>query len=198
MRFLTNVEQDMMNIHYWLADEDQRLPNMFNKTSVTSSSYPVQCAISSQSSSELDTYQMGTKFHKNPPSYEEHMKRYTINQSLGSTTPEAIKTEYQSIGNFTHSQHNQTDLMEPYHRESRNMCYPCKYRIYIIIPLPACRRIGFKYWYISPVIEMASFIDVAYASLSYEEGWILKGVCTSLVSHPSILTKIDKSELFFQ
>lgn len=122
MRYFTDVDADMMNIHNWLADEDQSLPNMFATT------YPAPCAIASQSNLELDTYQVGTKFNKNPPSYEEHMKRYNINQSLGSNTSDTIKNEYQSIGNYSHSLQNQAELMEPYRRETRNMCYPCKYR----------------------------------------------------------------------
>lgn len=127
MRYFTDVDSDMMNIHNWLADEDQSLPNMFNKASFATT-YPAPCAIASQSNLELDTYQVGTKFNKNPPSYEEHMKRYNINQSLGSNTSDTIKNEYQSIGNYSHSLQNQAELMEPYRRETRNMCYPCKYR----------------------------------------------------------------------
>lgn len=126
MRYFTDVDADMMNIHNWLADEDQSLPNMFNKASFATN-YPAQCAIASQSNLELDTYQVGTKFNKNPPSYEEHMKRYNINQSLGSNASDTIKNEYQSIGNYSHSLQNQAELMDPYRRETRNMCYPyCK------------------------------------------------------------------------
>lgn len=133
MRYITDVEEDMMNVQGWLGGEDQRPWSMFQQKRPfvsSSSSSSSQCAVvANQSSSDLAAYPAGAKFTKSPPSYEEHMKRYSLNHNVSPNhTDSSIQNGYQPIStNYPHPLQHSTELMEPYLPETRSTCYPyCK------------------------------------------------------------------------
>ncbi|GAB1602763.1 ETS homologous factor-like [Argonauta hians] len=121
MHYFSNVTNDFMNLYSVVEQKDG-----FQAYS------PEQSYISSHSmipSTELSSEQQRLFYARNPPSYEEHMKRFLPNKSQVENISSSVKNEYIQQSSPFSSAPCSTDIVDSYKRDSCGFYNPyCKCR----------------------------------------------------------------------